>query len=149
MDKLALVRRTRWEVTLMEKSRYDLSHLYQLKLKFKDCSKGIYALTAIDVFKMLKQPEYRKDNLYVGCSFFEIYGGKVFDLLGKRAKLRILEDGKKSVQVVGLSEVAVSNADEVLNLIKQGSEQRTAGTTSANNNSSRSHAVFQIILRKK
>jgi kinesin family protein 2/24 len=36
-----------------------------------------------------------------------------------------------------------------LKLIKQGSEQRTAGQTSANSNSSRSHAVFQIILRKK
>lgn len=69
---------------------------------------------------MLKNPEYRNENLYVGCSFFEIYGGKVFDLLGKRKLLRILEDGKKSVQVVGLQEITVADPDQVLNLIKQG-----------------------------
>uniref|UniRef100_A0A914R3J9 Kinesin motor domain-containing protein n=1 Tax=Parascaris equorum TaxID=6256 RepID=A0A914R3J9_PAREQ len=43
--------------------------------KTQDCSKGIYALTASDVFKMLNR-EYKKENLQVGCSFFEIYGGK-------------------------------------------------------------------------
>jgi kinesin family protein 2/24 len=101
----------------------------------------------VDVFKMLSKPEFRQ-NLFVGCSFFEIYGAKVYDLLGKRAILRVLEDGKKSVQVVGLKEVRVSTPEDVLKLIKQGSDQRTAGQTSANNNSSRSHAVFQIVLRK-
>uniref|UniRef100_A0A914ZCR1 Kinesin-like protein n=1 Tax=Panagrolaimus superbus TaxID=310955 RepID=A0A914ZCR1_9BILA len=117
--------------------------------KTQDCSKGVYALTAIDVFKTLQQPEYQRLKLQVKCSFFEIYGGKVFDLLGRRAVLRILEDGNKSVQVVGLNEVSVSSPDDVMKLIKQGSLQRTAGTTSANANSSRSHAVFQIILKSQ
>ena len=114
----------------------------------KDCSRGVYALTAIDVFKNLQQPEFQRLKLQVKCSFFEIYGGKVFDLLGRRAVLRILEDGNKSVQVVGLNEVSVSSTEDVMTLIKQGSDQRTAGTTSANANSSRSHAVFQIILKR-
>lgn len=42
----------------------------------QDCSKGIYALAARDVFKLLNT-KYKKDNLYVECSFFEIYSGKV------------------------------------------------------------------------
>lgn len=74
---------------------------------------------------------------------------KVFDLLNNKAKLRILEDGKQQVQVVGLQEIIVNDEHEVLELIKRGSDVRTAGQTSANNQSSRSHAVFQIILRKK
>uniref|UniRef100_A0AC34RAB0 Kinesin-like protein n=1 Tax=Panagrolaimus sp. JU765 TaxID=591449 RepID=A0AC34RAB0_9BILA len=115
--------------------------------KSQDCSKGIYALTAIDVFRMLQLPQYRNLGINVQCSFFEIYGGKVFDLLGKRAVLRILEDGNRSVQVCGLKEQAVESADDVMELIKKGSLQRTAGSTSANANSSRSHAVFQIILK--
>lgn len=37
--------------------------------------------------------------------------------------------------------------DEVLKLIQHGNSARTSGQTSANSNSSRSHAVFQIVLR--
>lgn len=36
----------------------------------------------------------------------------------------------------------------MLDLIQKGSNERTSGQTSANSNSSRSHAVFQIILRR-
>lgn len=39
------------------------------------------------------------------------------------------------------------NLQEILELIQQGSVARTSGKTSANNNSSRSHAVFQFHLR--
>ncbi|KAK6103890.1 Kinesin motor domain family protein [Brugia pahangi] len=116
--------------------------------KMQDCTKGIYALTASDVFKLLHK-DYKRHSLQVCCSFFEIYGGKVFDLIGNKAMLRVLEDGKKEVQVVGLQEVPVHDENDVLELIKKGTVMRTAGTTSANANSSRSHAVFQIILRKR
>uniref|UniRef100_A0AC35FXD2 Kinesin-like protein n=1 Tax=Panagrolaimus sp. PS1159 TaxID=55785 RepID=A0AC35FXD2_9BILA len=98
--------------------------------KTQDCSKGIYALTAIDVFKTLHTPEYQRLKLQVKCSFFEIYGGKVFDLLGRRAVLRILEDGNKSVQVVGLNEVSVSSPEDVMKLIKQGQKEDIHGKIS-------------------
>lgn len=113
----------------------------------QDCSKGIYALAARDVFKLLNG-KYKKSDLIVGASFFEIYSGKVrtgwfnfsmmcqiirnsltvseicsafkyledlckiklfhnfifsclilqvFDLLNKKTKLRVLEDGKQQV----------------------------------------------------
>uniref|UniRef100_A0A915ECH3 Kinesin-like protein n=1 Tax=Ditylenchus dipsaci TaxID=166011 RepID=A0A915ECH3_9BILA len=100
--------------------------------------------------------EYSGDGLtrpLSGCTPFSFDAATsktwVFDLLGKKAKLRVLEDGKKLVQVVGLKEFKVHKTEDVLKLIRQGSEQRTAGQTSANSNSSRSHAVFQIILRKR
>ena len=73
--------------------------------------------------------------------------------------------------MVGLQEVGVSSVADVLQLIETGNKiryekisalffelfcalmetcfHRTSGTTSANQNSSRSHAVFQLILRKK
>jgi kinesin family protein 2/24 len=114
----------------------------------QDCTKGIYALAARDVFKLI-QTKYKKADLVVGASFFEIYSGKVFDLLNNKLKLRVLEDGKQQVQVVGLKEEMVTCVDDVLKLITHGNQVRTSGVTSANNHSSRSHAVFQIILRKK
>lgn len=59
----------------------------------------------------------------------------------------MLEDGKQQVQVVGLTEKVVDSVEEVLKIIQQGNVARTSGQTSANSNSSRSHAVFQIVLR--
>ncbi|XP_072537598.1 kinesin-like protein KIF2A isoform X1 [Salminus brasiliensis] len=117
--------------------------------KNQDCSKGIYALAARDVFLMLKKPNYKKLELQVYATFFEIYSGKVFDLLNRKAKLRVLEDGKQQVQVVGLQEREVKCTEDVLKLIEVGNSCRTSGQTSANAHSSRSHAVFQIILRRK
>ncbi|XP_050345034.1 kinesin-like protein Klp10A isoform X1 [Nymphalis io] len=115
--------------------------------KMQDCKKGIYAMAARDVFTYLKSPKYKPLNLIVSASFFEIYSGKVFDLLADKAKLRVLEDGKQQVQIVGLTEKVVDNVDEVLKLIQHGNAARTSGQTSANSNSSRSHAVFQIVVR--
>ncbi|XP_041854775.1 kinesin-like protein KIF2A isoform X2 [Melanotaenia boesemani] len=117
--------------------------------KNQDCSKGIYALAARDVFLMLKKPNYKKLDLQVYATFFEIYSGKVFDLLNRKAKLRVLEDGKQQVQVVGLQEKEVKCTEDVLKLIEVGNSCRTSGQTSANAHSSRSHAVFQIIIRRR
>ncbi|KAM3874439.1 LOW QUALITY PROTEIN: kinesin-like protein KIF2A [Diretmus argenteus] len=116
--------------------------------KNQDCAKGIYALAG-DVFLMLKKPNYKKLDLQVFATFFEIYSGKVFDLLNRKAKLRVLEDGKQQVQVVGLHERDVKCTEDVLKLIEVGNSCRTSGQTSANAHSSRSHAVFQIILRRR
>ncbi|XP_075595538.1 kinesin-like protein KIF2A isoform X3 [Balearica regulorum gibbericeps] len=117
--------------------------------KNQDCSNGIYALAARDVFLMLKKQNYKKLELQVYSTYFEIYSGKVFDLLNRKTKLRVLEDGKQQVQVVGLHEREVKCVEDVLKLIEIGNSCRTSGQTSANAHSSRSHAVFQIILRRK
>lgn len=115
--------------------------------KTQDSAKGIYALVARDVFKMHQSAKYRDEGLSIYASFFEIYSGKVFDLLNDKAKLRVLEDANQQVQIVGLREEIVKSVDDVLNLINTGNTIRTSGQTSANNHSSRSHAVFQIILK--
>ena len=83
------------------------------------------------------------------ASFFEIYSGKVFDLLNQKSKLRVLEDARQQVQIVGLQERPVESVDDVLKLIQMGNNIRTSGVTAANSHSSRSHAVFQIILKKR
>lgn len=118
----------------------------EFKGKTQKFQNGIYGLVAADIFNM-KEREYKNENFIVTVSFFEIYGTKVFDLLYKKTLLRVLEDGKGIVQVVGLTEKSVFNVQEILNLIQQGSIARTSGKTSANSNSSRSHAVFQFHLR--
>ncbi|XP_075567772.1 kinesin-like protein KIF2C isoform X2 [Pelecanus crispus] len=117
--------------------------------KAQNASKGIYAFASQDVFLLLNQPRYKSQDLEVYVTFFEIYNGKVFDLLNKKAKLRVLEDGKQQVQVVGLQERQVGCAEDVIRMIEMGSACRTSGQTFANASSSRSHACFQIILRRR
>ncbi|KAK9539203.1 hypothetical protein VZT92_004324 [Zoarces viviparus] len=116
--------------------------------KQQNTTKGIYALAAQDVFTYLNHRKYAHLDLSAHVSFFEIYNGKVYDLLNNKAKLRVLEDERQQVQVVGLEEVYVSKAEEVIKLIQLGSACRTSGQTSANANSSRSHAILQIVLRR-
>jgi kinesin family protein 2/24 len=113
-----------------------------------DFSKGIYALTANDIFHHLnKSPNKGQFDVY--CTFFEIYCTKVFDLFNAKKRLRVLEDHKNLVQVVGRKEEQVETVNDVMSLIRRGMSVRTSGTTSANEHSSRSHAVFQIILKKQ
>uniref|UniRef100_A0A8C5CJX8 Kinesin-like protein n=1 Tax=Gadus morhua TaxID=8049 RepID=A0A8C5CJX8_GADMO len=116
--------------------------------KNQNSSTGIYYFAARDVFSLLSHRKYSHLNLSPYVSFFEIYNSKVYDLLNDKAKLRVLEDERQQMQVVGLEEVFVSEAEDVIKLIELGSACRTSGQTSANANSSRSHAVLQIALRR-
>ncbi|XP_034090422.1 kinesin-like protein KIF2C isoform X4 [Gymnodraco acuticeps] len=116
--------------------------------KQQNSSKGIYAMAAQDVFAYMNHRRYVNLDLSAYVSFFEIYNGKVYDLLNKKNKLRVLEDERQQVQVVGLEEVYVTTSEEVIKIIQIGSSCRTSGQTSANANSSRSHAILQIVLRR-
>lgn len=115
----------------------------------RDRSKGIYALVAQDVFLLLQTSAYQKLDLQVYGTFFEIYGGKVYDLLNWKKQLQVLEDGHQRVQVVGLREQEVCCVEDLLRLVERGKSCRTSGQTSVNAHSSRSHAVLQIILKSR
>jgi kinesin family protein 2/24 len=87
-------------------------------------------------------------NLALHVSFFEIYGGKVYDLLNGRAKLVIREDARSQMCVVGLKEFEVADVRLVEQLIKHGTAARCVGSTGANAESSRSHAIMQFVLKR-
>nr|XP_043625304.1 kinesin-like protein KIN-13B [Erigeron canadensis] len=91
---------------------------------------------------------YRNQGFQLFVSFFEIYGGKVFDLLNDRKKLCMREDGKQQVCIVGLQEYIVSKVETVKELIERGNATRSTGTTGANEESSRSHAILQLAVKK-
>ena len=85
----------------------------------------------------------------VFVSFFEIYGGRCQDLLNRRHRLVVREDGKGEVHIAGLEEVSVSSEEDLHALIEQGNRIRTTQKTEANDTSSRSHAICQIALRRQ
>jgi kinesin family protein 2/24 len=107
---------------------------------------GLYYLAALDIFEMIKRPEY--SHLTIGASLFEIYSGKLFDLVHERKLIKCLEDSRGRVCFPGLTEHPVSGPNELMELIEGGARNRSTGTTSRNADSSRSHAVLQLNLRK-
>ena len=95
----------------------------------------------------LAQP--RNEGLALWVSFFEIYGGKVYDLLNGRKKLVIREDARQQMCVVGLQEFEADNVTLVERLIEHGTAARCTGSTGANSESSRSHAILQLSLKQR
>lgn len=106
---------------------------------------GLYVLAARDIFILLENQPNR--NLKVFCSCFEIYSGKLFDLLNDRSIIKCLEDSKQQVHLAGLSEHEVSSQQELLDLMSKAHNFRSVGSTGANLESSRSHQVLQIVVR--
>jgi kinesin family member 2/24 len=49
---------------------------------------------------------------------------QLFDLLANKAKLRVLEDGKQEMNVVGLTERVVHDVEDVLKIIQHGNNAR-------------------------
>lgn len=99
-----------------------------------------------DVLALMRQPG--REDLELHASFFEIYGGKVFDLLNARKKLVIREDGKQKVNIVGVQEHCIESTETMRALIEHGNAARSTGQTGANDDSSRSHAILQLCLKK-
>ncbi len=108
---------------------------------------GVYFLSAYDVFHCLA--EGKNSHLSVSVSLFEIYGGRLLDLLNNRNQVKCLEDHKGKVCFPGLSEHRVTNPGHLMQIIEAGASNRSMGSTSANADSSRSHAVLQLSLRKR
>ncbi|XVF88531.1 hypothetical protein PTKIN_Ptkin19aG0057900 [Pterospermum kingtungense] len=100
-----------------------------------------------DILRLMYH-SYRNQGFQLFVSFFEIYGGKVFDLLNDRKKLCMREDGKQQVCIVGLQEYKVLDVETIKELIERGNATRSTGTTGANEESSRSHAILQLGIKR-
>jgi kinesin family protein 2/24 len=105
---------------------------------------GLYLLAAYDLCNLLQS--YPELTLFV--SFYEIYCGKLYDLFNNRELVHCREDHKQKVNIVGLSEIQVSNVQAIMEAIEAGLQSRTSGVTGANADSSRSHAILQLQLKE-
>jgi len=111
----------------------------------RDRVPGIFLLASKDIFRSLAREEYSHLSVYL--AFYEIYCGKLFDLLNNRQLLHARENAKSNVVIVGLQEHPVQNVQELMEVIEFGLVSRTTGVTAANLDSSRSHAILQISLK--
>lgn len=66
---------------------------------------GLYALSANEIFDLFKSnPE---SGYKFGVSYFEIYCGKLYDLLNEKNELKAREDKKQKICIVGLEKEIV------------------------------------------
>lgn len=87
----------------------------------------------------------------IKISYLEIYNEQVLDLLTTKPTsegIMIVEDPTKGVLVPDLSEIIVTNSNQVFNYIVKGNARRTKGSTGQNQISSRSHAILEINIEQ-
>ncbi|OMJ82018.1 hypothetical protein SteCoe_17403 [Stentor coeruleus] len=110
---------------------------------------GIMLMSFIELFARIEV--LSKDRNYtVKISYLEIYNEIVRDLINPSSTcLDIREDPDKGIMVSGLSELIASSPQEVIDNLRIGNKRRTCEPTEANQTSSRSHAVLQIIIEYK
>ncbi|KAI8815863.1 Kif2 motor domain in complex with Adp, partial [Fimicolochytrium jonesii] len=109
-------------------------------------SPGLCFYACRDVFHHLSSPA-SPHTLTLHASFFEIYTGQVYDLLSHKSRITLLEDHTGAIRIQGLTEESPPDLPSLLRLVSLGNEARTTGTTEANPDSSRSHAVLQLRVR--
>ncbi|TFY52398.1 hypothetical protein EVJ58_g10040 [Rhodofomes roseus] len=115
--------------------------------------KGIIPLTCSELFTRVEAKKAADPNFMftVEVSYIEIYNEKVRDLLNPKntGNLRVREHPSLGPYVEDLSKLVVSSYDEMMTLMDEGNKARTVAATNMNETSSRSHAVFTVILTMK
>lgn len=87
----------------------------------------------------------------VEVSYLEIYNERVKDLLnpGTKGNLKVREHPSTGPYVEDLAKLVVGSFQEIENLMDEGNKARTVAATNMNATSSRSHAVFTLMLTQK
>ncbi|XP_021365352.1 kinesin-like protein KIF13B isoform X2 [Mizuhopecten yessoensis] len=122
---------------------------YSMMGTFKEDGKGIIPRICDALFERIAQKDSPDLGFKVEVSYMEIYNEKVHDLLdpkGSKQNLKVREHNILGPYVDGLSMLAVASFEDIDNLMNEGNKSRTVAATNMNNESSRSHAVFNIIL---
>ncbi|XP_075478035.1 LOW QUALITY PROTEIN: kinesin-like protein KIN-12F [Primulina tabacum] len=89
----------------------------------------------------------RQTNYQCRCSFLEVYGERIGDLLHPiQRNLVLKDDPKNGFYVENLSEEYVNNYEDVTQILIKGLSNRKIGATSVNSKSSRSHILFTCII---
>ena len=103
--------------------------------------------TIFEDFENLKKEQTMKKNFKFFVSFFEIYSGRLYDLLNNRNKVMALEDKNQKVQIYGLTEKEVFSPKEMREVVEFANTIRTTHNTVTNETSSRSHAICNFVIK--
>ncbi|XP_059615562.1 kinesin-like protein KIF13A isoform X9 [Phlebotomus argentipes] len=112
-------------------------------------NKGIIPRLCDELFYEISHRQTPDLSYKVEVSYMEIYNEKVHDLLDpkpNKQSLRVREHNVLGPYVDGLSQLAVTSFLDIDSLMAEGNKSRTVAATNMNAESSRSHAVFSVVL---
>lgn len=114
---------------------------------------GIIPNICQDMFSRIDaiQSDDNTTKCTVEVSYLEIYNERVRDLLNPSTKgnLKVREHPSTGPYVEDLAKLVVGSFQEIENLMDEGNKARTVAATNMNETSSRSHAVFTLMLTQK
>ncbi|CAB3405236.1 unnamed protein product [Caenorhabditis bovis] len=112
---------------------------------------GIIPRLCNDLFDKIDNNNDKSIQYSVEVSYMEIYCERVKDLLNPNSggNLRVREHPLLGPYVDDLTKMAVCSYHDICNLMDEGNKARTVAATNMNSTSSRSHAVFTIVLTQK
>lgn len=111
--------------------------------------KGIIPRLCDLLFDLIAKQQSLTLMYKVEVSYMEIYNEKVHDLLDPKTNkqsLKVREHNVLGPYVDGLSQLAVTSFEDIDKLMAEGNKSRTVAVTNMNTESSRSHAVFTVVL---
>eukprot|EP00036_Acanthoecidae_sp_10tr_P019566 CAMPEP_0206302004 /NCGR_PEP_ID=MMETSP0106_2-20121207/8501_1 /ASSEMBLY_ACC=CAM_ASM_000206 /TAXON_ID=81532 /ORGANISM="Acanthoeca-like sp., Strain 10tr" /LENGTH=1711 /DNA_ID=CAMNT_0053732761 /DNA_START=15 /DNA_END=5147 /DNA_ORIENTATION=- len=115
-----------------------------------DEDKGIIPRLCETAFSRIAELSSQTVSYKMEVSYMEIYNEKVRDLLGdvrnQKKSLRVREHRIMGPYVEGLTKLAVQDYATIKRLMDEGNQSRTVASTNMNAESSRSHAVFTIVM---
>ncbi|KAF9881997.1 kinesin family protein [Colletotrichum karsti] len=113
---------------------------------------GIIPNICQDMFRRISALQEDKHlRCTVEVSYLEIYNERVRDLLNPSTKgnLKVREHPSTGPYVEDLAKLVVGSFQEIEHLMDEGNKARTVAATNMNETSSRSHAVFTLMLTQK
>ncbi|XP_055632289.1 kinesin-like protein KIF21B isoform X3 [Toxorhynchites rutilus septentrionalis] len=107
----------------------------------------------------LQENPYDEDGEFLGslqfsvaAQFMELYNEEIIDLLDPYSKGRLFkihEDSSGGISVAGATVQPLTGPQDALRCLQQGALARTTASTQMNEQSSRSHALFTILIRRQ
>nr|PNR57756.1 hypothetical protein PHYPA_004750 [Physcomitrium patens] len=112
---------------------------------------GILPRAIRQLFECVEERSNQAEFL-IKCAFVEIYNEEIKDLLHPDTPSRsisIREDANGDIVLAGVKEEVVTSFESMIRFLEHGSVFRTTGSTLMNQHSSRSHAIFTIIVEQR
>lgn len=145
---------------------YTMGTGFDVAITLQPADRGLIPRAVEQLFRGMdeaRQTSFEKGvsppQFHTAVQFMELYNEDIKDLLssgdkagdgtaGRRGAPKITEENGQIV-VQGVTVRAVHSAEEVLQCLHSGALARTTASTNMNSQSSRSHAIFTLIIRQQ